>query len=210
MIKTKTLSTALAASVGLAIAGVAISPAQAATLGSGTCSVSELTVTGYGSADKCAGYFEGNDKPTSALSLLDSTKDKAGIFGNFGTWSLAGTDGDFTGTGAGETGTWNFAKGFSGPAAVAVKAGNSYSLYFFEDVADAYAGTFSTAGVAKVGGGPKGKGGNTPGLSHLSVFTAQRPDTPPSTPQAVPEPASILGLLAIGGLGIGLKRQRQS
>ncbi len=200
MISTKALSTALAASVGFAIAGGAISPVQAATFGGGTCSVSEVTVTGYGSADNCAGFFEGNDKPTGALSLLDG-----GLFGDFGSWSLTGTDDDFTGTGSGQTGTWNFAQGFSGPAAVAVKAGDSFSLYFFANVADAYAGTFSTGGVDTVG-----KKGNIPGLSHLSVFTAQRPDTPPPTPQPVPEPASILGLLAMGGLGIGLKRQRQN
>jgi hypothetical protein len=203
MMKTKTLSTALAASVGLAIAGVAISPAQAATLGGGTCSVSEVTITGYGSADNCAGFFSGNDKgggTDPAISLLND-----GLFGDFGSWVRTGTDGDFTGTGSGQTGTWNFAQGFSGPAAVAVKAGNSYSLYFFADVAEAYSGTFATGGVNTVG-----KKGNTPGLSHLSVFTAQRPSTPPPTAQSVPEPASILGLLAIGGLGIGLKRQRQS
>lgn len=203
MISTKTLSTALAASVGLAMAGGAISPVQAATLGGGTCSVLEVTITGHGSADNCAGFFSGNDKGRNdpAITLLNN-----GLFGDFGSWSLTGTDDDFrNGNGQSfddvkeKSGVWNFAKGFSGPAAVAVKAGNSYSLYFFADVAQAFAGTFDTSGV-------RANGGGAPALSHLSVFTAQRPDMPP-TPQPVPEPASILSLLALGGLTIGLKRR---
>ena len=85
----------------------------------------------------------------------------------------------------------------SGFGAIAIKAGNSYSLYTVDDLA-----TFDwgTAGVAKVG-----KKGNTPGLSHLSVYRQANPEPPVS--QEVPEPSLLLGIVGIVGASQRLRRK---
>ena len=195
----KILTTA-ALTVGLLASSALVAhQAQAVTLGGNTCSASEVTISGV-SADQCSGYYSGNDKPSAALGLLDGD-----LFGDFGDWSLKATDSAFRTTGGDKSGTWSLGNNYSGPATIAVKAGNSFSLYFFETLTDFNAGTFDTSGVAKVGGGRNG--GNTPALSHLSLYVADGDFEEP--PTDIPEPFGILGLAVAGGLGATLKRRNR-
>jgi hypothetical protein len=194
----KLLTTAALTAGLLASSALVANQAQAVVIGGTSCSVGEVTISGA-SADQCSGYYSGNDKPSTALSLLNDDA----LFGDL-NWSLAATDGDFS-VGNGTSGNWSLGSTYSGPATIAVKAGNSFSLYFFEDLADFDAGTFDTSGVAKVGGGKNG--GNTPGLSHLSLYMAEGGNDEP--PTDIPEPFGLLGLAVAGGFGATLKRRQR-
>jgi len=165
------------------------SSARAATLGgSSTCSEVSFSYL------NCAGSFSGNDKGAqgSGLSNLNT------LFGE--GWSFAGDNEDglvsFT-NGSDGTQVGSASTALSGFGAIAIKAGNSYSLYTVNDLA-----TFdwATAGVAKVG-----KKGNTPGLSHLSVYRQANPEPPVS--QKVPEPSLLLGIAGIAGVSRRLRRK---
>lgn len=165
------------------------SSASAATLGgSSTCSE-----VGFNYLD-CAGSFSGNDKGAqgSGLSNLNS------LFGD--GWSFVGDNEDglvsFTDGGDG-TQLGSASTGLSGFGAIAVKAGNSYSLYTVSDLASF---DWGTAGVAKVG-----KKGNTPGLSHLSVY--RQADSAPPVSQEVPEPSLLLGIVGMIGVSQRLRRK---
>ena len=79
-----------------------------------------------------------------------------------------------------------------------MKAGNSYSLYTIADLANF---DWSTAGVATVGKG------NTPGLSHLSVYA--KGGASESEPTSVPEPGMIIGLVGLMGVGSCLQRKER-
>lgn len=199
----KVFSTVVGSSL-LAIGAMtfAATDANAASM---TCSVSDVTATGYGNADSCAGYFDGNDD--GAQGTLDGMLDN-NLFGNFGDWSQVGkSDQGGSGVTANNnqtSGVWSVLEALTGPFVVSVKAGNSYSAYFFEntDSLDIFGGTFSTAGVKPVGRG------NTPGLSHLSVWTPEGGNQG-GDPTDVPEPASILGLGILAGAATTLKRKKQ-
>lgn len=178
--------------------------ARAASLIAGTsCDVSELTIGGASASD-CAGTYEGNDKPSAGLELLDG-----GVFGDFGNWSLAASDDRDFSTSGGKNGSWNLdGVAASGPLAIAVKGGPSFSLYFFDVAEDTQlTGTFGTDGVVKGNGKPG------PGLSHLSLYIApasldsEEPSRPGSG-VAVPEPATTVGLSVIAVAG-AIARQRR-
>lgn len=164
------------------------SSAKAAVLG-GNSTCSEV---GF-SYLNCAGSFLGNDKGAqgSGLSNLNT------LFGE--GWSFAGDNEDglvsFTDGGDGIQ-LGSASTELSGFGAIAIKAGNSYSLYTVNDLA-----TFDwgTAGVAKVGKG------NTPGLSHLSVYRQASSEPPVS--REVPEPSLLLGLMGIVGVSKRLRRK---
>lgn len=167
----------------------ATSSAQAAVLGGGsTCANVSFDYV------SCAGAFQGNDKGAqgTGLSNLDS------LFGS--GWSFAGDNEDglvsFLGDGLGaKSGTASTS--LSGAGAIAVKAGNSYSLY---TVADLASFDWGTAGVT-----PVGKKGNTPGLSHLSVYRQVNGVTEPEK-QEVPEPSLLLGMVGLVSIGARLRR----
>ncbi|MBX2863038.1 MAG: hypothetical protein KTR27_05745 [Leptolyngbyaceae cyanobacterium MAG.088] len=160
------------------------STAQAATLGgSGSCANVSFSYI------DCAGSFSGNDKGAQGTGLnnLDA------LFGS--GWSFAGDNEDstvsFTSGGDG-TKAGNASTSLSGFGAIAVKAGNSYSLYTVDDLSSF---EWSTEGVAKVGKN------NTPGLSHLSVYTYAEGPEHESEPESVPEPGLLLGILGLVGTG---------
>lgn len=151
-----------------------------------TCKVSDVTIgVADAEADACSGFYSGNDKKKdAALDLLNGD-----LFGDFGEWTLEATDDNFN-VGSDTFGNWSLidalVDSFSGPGAIAVKAGNSFSLYFFEMVADFNSGTFNTAGVEKVG-----QKGNTPGLSHLTLYIGKQISVGPG-PNPVPTPSTAL------------------
>ncbi|EKV02349.1 hypothetical protein Lepto7375DRAFT_4575 [Leptolyngbya sp. PCC 7375] len=163
------------------------SAAQAATLGgSGTCANVSFNYI------DCAGAFSGNDKGAQGTGLnnLDA------LFGS--GWSFVGDNEDSTvslTSGGKNSKTGSASTSLSGFGAIAVKAGNSYSLY---TVADLASFDWSTEGVTPVGKG------NTPGLSHLSVY--KQAGDPEPEPESVPEPSLLLGVLGLVGAGIRLKK----
>ena len=180
--------------VPVAIATMAISfsqavkPAQAAVLGGGNGTPTCDKVDSNYFLD-CAGWFDGNDKGAQGTGLTNLNN----LFG--GNWSLAG-DSDSSNpvvkTGGGKSGTATTS--LSGFGAIAVKAGDSYSLYTVKDLASF---SWSTAGVRLVG-----KGKNVPDLSHISVYVKD-------DPQSVPEPSLLLSVVGIAGLGTRLKRNKR-
>lgn len=86
--------------------------------------------------------------------------------------------------------------------AVAVKAGNGHAIYGYDtaDFMDASTYEWSTVGL-------KNGGGQQPGLSHFTVYVKRGEKEP--TPAPVPEPMSILGLVAFGGGAVALKRRQR-
>ncbi len=171
----------------------AVAPsAQAAVLGTGSATCANVSF----SFNDCAGYFDGNDKQgDSGLSNLNS------LFGE--GWTFVG-DSDSNNplisfTSGGNNSTAGSARtNLTGAGAIAVKAGNSYALYTIEDLASF---DWSTAGVKTVG-----KKGNTPELSHLSLYRQANPVQPPAVKE-IPEPSMLLGLVGLVGLGIRSRRE---
>jgi hypothetical protein len=190
IMKIRHLAFTTLAAIAAGLSQIGTSAAQAAVLGgSGTCS----NVTfGY---INCAGAFAGNDKGAQGTGLTN-------LNSLFGTgWYFAGDNEDgtasFSAGGLG-TKTGSATSSLSGAGAIAIKAGNSYSLY---TVANLASFNWATTGVTLVG-----KNKNVPGLSHVSLY-AQRHNNP--VPQDIPEPGTIVALLAAGGLTAKLKRQAQ-
>ncbi len=157
----------------LAASALAVLPAQAVILvphpesngtaldGTAATGVTAEGVTAY----QATGYFDGNDKPTAALDLLNGD-----IFGDLGNWTQFATDGDFNAINGASSGDWTLNTAYTGGKqfALAVKAGNSFSLYHFDNVGNPVDnGTFDTSGVELVGQG------NVPGLSHLTLYVSE-------------------------------------
>jgi len=178
------------ATAALAIAPSMTSAAQAATLGgSSTCASVSFSYI------NCAGAFSGNDKGAQGTGVDNLNA----LFG--GGWSFAGDNEDGLvsfDVGGDGTQTGKASSSLSGFGAIAVKAGNSYSLYTVSDLASF---DWSTAGVT-----PVGKKQNTPGLSHLSVYRQANP-IEKNEPAEIPEPGMLLGLVGVAGVGTRLKRQ---
>ncbi len=93
-----------------------------------------------------------------------------------------------------KSGTWQVLDG-TDIAYITIKAANSFALYQFDPTST---GFYTTAGMLN-------NGGQQPGVSHISFWTAQR--------QQVPEPAALVlfafGLAVLGAASI-YRRQRQA
>jgi hypothetical protein len=183
----KQLAIAAFTTTAVALSPALASSAQAAVLGgSGTCDKVSFTYL------DCAGAFAGNDKGAqgTGLSNLNSLLGPGWSFAGDNESGLVSFTAGGTNTKVGKATT-----SLSGFGAFAVKAGNSYSLY---TVANLASFDWSTAGVT-----PVGNKGNTPDLSHLSIYTKRQ--TPP--PKDIPEPTMLLGLATVVGMGTRLKRR---
>ncbi|MEQ9622059.1 PEP-CTERM sorting domain-containing protein [Coleofasciculus chthonoplastes] len=192
--KFSSLVPSVLAAAGVAVASSAFAPAQAALLnGAGTCDLSNFTTY-----TDCGGFFDGNgnqvgDDNEPLVGGNDDASDIGEIFG--GLWEQVSkvesgtTSGVLTVNSLGQTsGTWSVSGigDLSGYVAV-IKAGNSFSAY---KLGSATSGNWDTLGVEPVGGG------NTPGLSHFTLY------------KPVPEPLTILGSATALGIGGLLKRQQ--
>ncbi|MEL7071547.1 MAG: PEP-CTERM sorting domain-containing protein [Cyanobacteria bacterium J06581_3] len=188
----KQLTLAAAAVSATFLGSGVVSSAQAAVLGSGdTCAKVSFSYL------DCAGAFGGNDKGAqgTGLSNLDELFDGEWVFEGDNESGLVSFD---MGDKGDQNGTASTA--LSGFGAIAVKAGNSYSLYTVEDLSSF---EWSTAGVNTVGGKKKK---NIPGLSHLSIYRQAHPVKPP-VEQEVPEPSVLLGLIGMIGAGLGSRKK---
>ena len=179
--------------------------ANAATL----AKTSDVTAGGV-NATAVYGSNEGNDTGSKSTFLSELN---GGLFGDY-TWELAdksdegssieGITLNMTDQGS-NSGTWSITGlDDSSPFVISLKAGNNYSAYFF-DAGSALSGDWDTIGTSLNGSGKAGKQ-----ISHISVFVAsnQFGDTPES--QEVPEPGTLVGLLALGSVVFGKKMIRKS
>ncbi|MCF4965964.1 PEP-CTERM sorting domain-containing protein [Nostoc sp. CMAA1605] len=197
----------ISASVLLAtgIAGAVVNaPANAAVL----CSTSNVSLGGVNST-ACAGAFDGND--TGAGDPL-KTKLNGGLFKDFVgtgvTWAQVAKSDEvnslFDAAEGSTQGNWNLTKALTSKTfVVSFKASNSYSAYLFKDYdwSKGLTGIFNTIGVSVNGQG------KAQALSHASLFVSDIKNAP--DPQAVPEPATLLGLGLVAS-GMVISRRRQS
>ncbi len=162
-----------------------------------------------GNATQADGAFSGNDKPSNALNDLNTLD----VFGLGLTWSLEGSS-DATGGGpflsnpGGTSGTLTFDDPIDDPFVIALKAANTYSLYYFENtLGGAKSLSFITDGVAL---NPKG---SPQALSHASLYLTDGSKTPDPDPgpdpkiAVNPEPSTAL-LAVLGALGLAGRRRR--
>lgn len=189
----KQLALVSATTAAIAIFQAVAPSAQAAVLGTGNTTCANV---GFSFKD-CAGYFDGNDKQgDSGLANLNSLFGRDWIFvGDSDSNSPAVS---FTSGGTNST-TGSAKTNLTGAGAIAIKAGNSYALYTIDDLASF---DWSTAGVKTVG-----RKGNTPELSHISLYRQAHPIQPPVTKE-VPEPSMLLGLVGLVGIGIRSRREK--
>jgi len=153
----------------------------AKVLGASVVTASVLAVSALSaSAGTLIGTFSGNDKS-------DPIEYQGATYNFFGKYDV--DESKFTGNeflidlgpmkkGEAKDGTASVASGGSG--LYAVKAGNGYALYYTDDLSDIDWDTSDR---------------QNKGLSHLSVWVGR---TPVPTPESIPEPASLLGLAAVG------------
>lgn len=194
------LSTTIkAAGVGVALALLG-STASAATLLD--CATGGITLV-PADYESCEGAFLGNDSQLNFENQINS------LFGTSGTWSewaKAEEENDWEDgglailTGIGEiSGTFSVT-GLPSSAVLVLKAANCFSAYYFTGIGSPASGTFNTS-LAGLLTGNDCDGNNSPGISHLTVYTGE-------DPSVIPLPAAGWLLLAgVGGL-VAMRRKK--
>ncbi|MBE8970456.1 PEP-CTERM sorting domain-containing protein [Nostocales cyanobacterium LEGE 12452] len=194
------LSASVLLATGIGATFVA-APAQASV-----CSTSNISLGGV-NATACEGAFSGND--TGAGNPLETLLDGGLFASSVGTadWTLLAKSDEsnslFTAANGTNIGSWSLSQPLtSNTFVVSLKSSTKYSAYLFKDYdwSQGLTGVFNTIGVDLNGRGNAGKD-----LSHASLFVSNIKSNP--DPQAVPEPATLLGLgLAAGGMVISRRR----
>ena len=153
-------------------------------------------------ANGCLGQLSGNDDGNGLANTLATLASEWG-----GTWQKADKwDTDLGRNDNGilnvsytnsTTGTFDFS-GITGPFALAVKAAPGYNLFYFED-ATSFDRDWTTEGLIN-------NGGQTPGLSHLTLYTQGGG----FNPEPVPEPLTIMGSAVALGFGGYFQKKRNA
>jgi hypothetical protein len=183
----------------------------------GTCSTADV-FSGAVNASSC-GNFSGNDSQVGFLDALNdgTISSLAGytsessfaedIAALDGTWSLFGKS-DEGGDKVNDidedlqSGEWSFTEALEDPFVVVLKASGYYSAYLFQNFDEAIdSGQFSVEGITKDSDDAE----KFAALSHMSVYSFA-PRMPEEKPADIPEPTTMLGLLAVAGVGYRLKR----
>jgi hypothetical protein len=198
MLKKLILATALCA--------VTAMPAHAQlTEGSPDCSLSVLSPT----YSQCWGSFSGNNTgafTATSLTYLNSL--------GYGNWTDGGTtnanlvQGPFSLFTGASSGTLTFLAAPTQPFFLALKAGNRFSFFYFDQGLPINAISYTTNGVDV-----NGRNAVPAGLSHATYytqggFTPPNNGTPPIT--TVPEPSTYLLMAAgLAGLAVASRRRRR-
>lgn len=146
----------------------------------------------------CAGAFSGNDKNQQA-DVLATILAEFGLAGALfqGASDDAGS-GPFGGNPGGAAGTLTFDAAIDSPFVLSLKAGNAFSLFYFDGVGAPISSIdFTTLGVSV----NPNEAGN--GLSHASVYGTQ-------PLAAIPEPhTNLLMLAGLAAIGFMAMRRRR-
>lgn len=184
-------ATRLAVATALAAAGAS---AQAAlTVTSPACTLSVMSP----SENDCGGSFAGNNQNQEADVLAFISTEFLQNFTNQGSSDMPGTFGPFTSNPSGTTGTLTFDFAIDQAFVLALKAGNQFSLFYFDGSGPAISSIdYSTDGVNV------NKQGVPQGLSHATIYsTALVP--------GIPEPETYALMLAgLGAVGFMARRRR--
>lgn len=160
-------------------------------------------------ATKAEGPFSGNDKPTALLNQLNTQN----LF-NTGltTWTLIGSsddanNGPFTSNPSVTSGQILLDNPINGPFVIAVKGGNSYAAYYFDNSFSTVLGfLFTTAGLDPVGSQQNPR---QPELSHMSLYMPQGSGNGNGGGGGTGEPIPAPATLVVFGLMLGAVGWRQ-
>ena len=174
----------IATAAALSLTALA-SQAALVSAGTYTCSLTDVTP----GATACSGAWAGNDKNQTADVLTELGVLSAGTWAYVGSSDTATTFGPFTGNPESNNGTLTLDGPISGTFAIALKGGNEFSLYVWEDVMDVNAVLFTMGGQSA--------------LSHASLYQSDR------LVPAIPEPSTYALMLAgLGAIGLVARRRR--
>lgn len=166
------------------------------------------TLSAFSGVTSCEGPFSGNNSNQSLDGLFDINWES----GSFVSGEIKVDNGSKGSTGGfsfksakdqdKQSGTWELDKSITDKyqyGMFVVKAGNSFSSYFWDGLSTT--GVWDTLGVTPNNGG-------SPDLSHFSFYGFGQRVVEPPTP-TIPEPATVIGLLAVGG-GIVASRRKKA
>ena len=178
------LSTPGLAGIAVAISALLGAPAHAVLVSAAppTCAVADTTVN----ASNCSGAWAGNNKNQDADVYAELTNLSA-----LSGWLQIK---DVSPVVVGTSGSFSISPTVSGPFAIALKAANAFSLYYYDSsVTNVASLIYSTAGTAV---NNKGK---LQDLSHATLY------------QPVPEPETYAMMLAgLSALGFIARRRKQA
>ncbi|HUG25604.1 PEP-CTERM sorting domain-containing protein [Piscinibacter sp.] len=147
----------------------------------------------------CGGSFEGNDKNQlgDVTSFIFDTWGQTVTFQ--GSSDEPGDFGPFTSNENGTIGTLTFDAAMDGPFVLSLKAGNQFSLFYYDGSGPAIASIdYSTLGVNL------NNQGMPQGLSHASLYAGDGPVP------SIPEPETYALMLAgLGVVGFIARRRRR-